>query len=277
MPQRSLSRDREELAAFLRDRREALLPVDVGLADAPRRRTPGLRREEVAALAGVGLTWYTWFEQGRAVNVSAAFLQNVARALRLNAAERAHLFSLAGHRPPSMEGGTVIIPGAITELVTGLADRPAFIKDSRWDILSWNAASTHVFVDFATLPEKARNSLWLTFADTSFRRSMVDWESDARRIVGRFRADYTRSKDTRLAELVDNLEQESPEFRRLWRDHEVLDRDIGIRTIEVRKIGPTRFYYTVLAIEGTRGLKLVLYSPITAETNGARFAALMTR
>lgn len=276
MPQRSLARDRQELAAFLRDRREAIRPVDVGLAASPRRRTPGLRREEVAALAGVGLTWYTWFEQGRAVNVSTAFLENVARALRLNAAEHAHLFSLAGHRRSTPEAGTVVIPGAIADLLAGLADRPAYIKDSRWDILSWNTASAFVFGDFARLPERQRNSLWLTFADTSFRRSMVDWESDARRIVGRFRADCSKgARDVRLAELVDDLERESPDFRRLWRDHEVLDRDVGVRTIAVPTVGPARFYYTVLAIEGTRGLKLVLYSPIAADAGAARFARLM--
>jgi len=276
MPQRSLSRDREELGAFLRERREAISPLDVGLATSARRRTPGLRREEVAALAGVGLTWYTWFEQGRSVNVSAAFLGNVARALRLNAAQRAHLFLLAGHGQPAAESGAAIIPAAVEALIMGLADRPAFIKDSRWDILAWNAACARIFGDFADIPPEHRNSLWLTFADTRYRRSIVDWEGDARRLVGRFRADYGKStRDTRLIELVADLERESPEFRRLWRDHEVLGRDSGTRTIRVPRIGATNFHYTVLAVEGAHGLKLVLYSPIASEANGARFAAQM--
>lgn len=278
MPQQTLVRNRSDLATFVRDRREALSPVEVGLPAAGRRRTPGLRREEVAALAGVGLTWYTWFEQGREVTVSTAFLQNVARALRLDAAEHAHLFSLAGHGAPTRAGGTAQVPQVIAELIAGLADRPAFIKDARWDILAWNSACTAVFGDFGELPAAHRNSLWLTFADTAYRGTMVNWESDARRMLGRFRADHARNaKDARLMELVAVLERESPEFRRLWSDYEVLDRDSGIRLIDVTRIGPTPFYYTVMAIEGTRGLKLVLYSPDTAEANGRRFVDRMSR
>ena len=276
MPQRSLARDRSELATFLRDRREALKPRDVGLPDSARRRTPGLRREEVAALAGVGLTWYTWFEQGRSVTVSAAFLGNVARALQLDAAEYAHLFSLAGHGVPPRESGATRVPPAIAQLMGELTDRPAFVKDSRWDILAWNRACTHVFGDFGQLPSGHRNSLYLTFGNTSFRRSMVDWESDARRVVGRFRADYANNpKDVRLAELVAALERESPEFRRVWSEYAVLDRDSGIRKISVASVGPVHFHYTVLAVEGSRGLKLVLYSPDMSDGAGRRFAAQM--
>ncbi len=276
MPQRSMARDRGELATFLRDRREALTPLDVGLPTSSRRRTPGLRREEVASLAGVGLTWYTWFEQGRSVTVSTAFLSNVARALRLDAAEHAHLFSLAGHGVPPRESGLASVPPAIVQLMAELADRPAFVKDARWDILAWNAACTQIFGDFDQLPAAQRNSLALTFGNTSFRRSMVDWESDARRVVGRFRADYAKAaKDVRLAELVAELERDSPEFRRVWGEYAVFDRDSGIRNINVRGTGPTRFHYTVLAVEGSRGLKLVLYSPDMTDTAARRFAAQM--
>jgi transcriptional regulator with XRE-family HTH domain len=277
MPQRSLSRDRSELATFLRDRREALTPLDVGLPTSSRRRTPGLRREEIASLAGVGLTWYTWFEQGRSVTVSTAFLENVGRALRLDAAEYAHLFSLAGHAaPPPRESAAGDIPPAITQLIEELADRPAFVKNSHWDILKWNAACTHVFGDFNAIPMAQRNSLWLAFANTSFRRSMVDWEAYARRVVGRFRADYAKNaRDMRMAELVAALERESPEFRQVWDEYSVFDRDSGTRNINVKGIGPARFHYTVLAIEGSRGLKLVLYSPDMTDSAGRRFTAQM--
>jgi hypothetical protein len=224
----------------------------------------------------VGLTWYTWFEQGRSVTVSTAFLENVARALRLDAAEYAHLFSLAGHAAPPRESGAGDIPPAIAQLIGDLADRPAFVKDSHWDILTWNAACTHVFGDFNAIPLAQRNSLWLAFANTSFRRSMVDWEVYARRIVGRFRADYAKSaKDVRMAELIAALERESPEFRQVWSEYSVFDRDSGTRNINVKSIGPTRFHYTVLAIEGSRGLKLVLYSPDMSDGAGRRFAAQM--
>ena len=276
MPQRSLARDKGELATFLRDRREALTPLDVGLPTSARRRTPGLRREEVASLAGVGLTWYTWFEQGRSVTVSTAFLENVARALRLDAAEYAHLFSLAGHAAPPRESGAADVPPAIVQLIAELADRPAFVKDAHWDILAWNTACTRVFGDFGTIPVPQRNSLALTFANTGLRRSMVDWESDARRIVGRFRADYAKSaKDMRMTELIATLERDFPEFKRVWSEYAVLDRDSGTRNINVKGIGPTRFHYTVLAIEGARALKLVLYSPDMQDNAARRFAAQM--
>lgn len=276
MPQRSLVRDKSELATFLRDRREAIMPLDVGLPSSPRRRTPGLRREEVASLAGVGLTWYTWFEQGRSVTVSTAFLDNVARALRLDAAEYAHLFSLAGHSVPARDSGMADVPPALTQLIADLGDRPAFVKDAHWDILAWNAACTQIFGDFDALPVGQRNSLALTFGNTSFRRSMVDWDNDARRVVGRFRADYAKgSKDARLTELIAMLERDSAEFRRVWSEYAVLDRDSGHRNINVKGIGPTRFHYTVLAIEGSRGLKLVLYSPDMEDPAARRFSAQM--
>ena len=276
MPQRVLSRTRTELAVFVRDRREALDPASAGLPALGRRRTPGLRREEVAALAGVGLTWYTWFEQGRDVKVSAAFLHNVARALRLNAAEHAHLFALAGHAPPAQDSGRREVPPVLAGLMADLRERPAFIKDLRWDILAWNAAFAHIFGDPARVAADRRNSLWLTFANPAFRDTMVEWERDARRMVGRFRADHARHADNpRLGALVAALQAESADFRRLWRDHEVLGRDSGIRTIRLPGIGPARFHTSVLAIEGTGGLKLVLYSPDRSDPNGARFADRM--
>jgi hypothetical protein len=198
------------------------------------RRPPGLRRDKVAAIAGVGPTWDTWFGQGRDVKVSAAFLHDVARALRLNAAGHAHPLSLAGHPVAPRGGDRRELPQVPTDLMAGLTGRPAFIKDLRREILTWTAAFAAIFGDPERLARERRNPLWLTFALPSFRSTTVEWESDARRMVGRFRADRAgHPGDPRLAARVAALEAGSDDFRRLWRDHEAPDRDSGIRTIRV--------------------------------------------
>jgi transcriptional regulator with XRE-family HTH domain len=279
MPQHSLVRNREELSSFIRRHREQLKPEDVGLLPNGRRRTNGLRREEVAALAGVGLTWYTWFEQGREVKVSPAFLENVARALRMDSTERAHLFLLSGYPAPAekvrFDGS---IPPCLQDLVDSMVGRPAYVKDARWQILAWNAAATYVFGDFNELPPHQRNTLWLTFTDSPFRRTMVSWEEDARRIVGKYRVIHTRFvDDPAVRELVSNLESVSPEFRRLWRQHEVLDRGKGVRQVNVAEIGSIRFDYMILRLEGIEGLTLVAYSPDPNDSKSPRFVEACAR
>jgi transcriptional regulator with XRE-family HTH domain len=175
MPQRALARNRQELSSFVRRQREQLKPGDVGLPITGRRRTAGLRREEVAALAGVGLTWYTWFEQGRDVNVSAAFLDNVARALHLDAAGRAHLFLLSGQPAPEPAiSAPKSVPPGLQDMIDAMRGRPAYVKDARWQILAWNAAARFVFGDFSRIPARERNSLRLAFVDSPFRRAMTN-------------------------------------------------------------------------------------------------------
>lgn len=269
MPQLSLTRSRGELSSFVRRHREQLNPADLNLPIRGRRRTHGLRREEVAALAGVGLTWYTWFEQGRDVHVSPAFLENVARALHLDSVERAHLYLLSGYPAPESEilliGG---VPSCLQDVIDNMLDRPAYVKDARWQIVAWNAAAAYVFGDFNRLPPHRRNTLWLTFTDSPFRQTMVDWEQDARRIVGKYRVIHARfPHDPAVSELVSSLEKESPEFRRLWQEHEVLDRGKGVRQVNIPELGAVKFNYMVLRLEGAEWLSVVAYSPDPNDPN----------
>src|SRR3954466_5268849 len=181
MPNLDRNPERRDLTAFLVSRRARLTPPDVGLITGARRRTPGLRREEVAALAGVGISWYTWFEQGRDIQVSAHFLENLSRALKLDRSEREFLFALAQHRPPPL---TRAAPPKVTPTMQHMLDsypHPAHIKTPRWDIVAWNATNTEVFGDFGQFPPEERNTLWLLFTKPFYRRVMLDWEADARR------------------------------------------------------------------------------------------------
>ena len=158
---RTLDRTRTELTEFLKSRRERLAPEDVGLPVGRRRRTPGLRREEVAALAGVGVTWYTWLEQGREIGVSADFLDNLARVLKLDAAERRHLFLLAHERPPAEPGKTFCtVPSLAARLIEDLAPHAAYIINLRWDVLASNTPADHLF-GFSRHDKGNRNMLRL--------------------------------------------------------------------------------------------------------------------
>ena len=212
MPAPYLARNRRELGAFLLGRRQQILPSDVGLPVQGGRRVKGLRREEVASLAGVGLTWYTWFEQGRDINVSPTFLTRVSRALRLNRSEQNYLFFLAGQpvaRPVPRELEPDWPSAGLRRLVDGLVSKPAYLKNVRWDILHWNRAAAFVFGDFGAIDPADRNAILLAFGDSRMRRTMVNWESDARRLVARLRADYTRASDDQsFRALIERLSEE---------------------------------------------------------------------
>lgn len=258
-----LDRTRHELGAFLRKRRESLSPLDVGLAAGTRRRTPGLRREEVAALAGVGLTWYTWLEQGRAISVSAAFLDNVARALKLDLTERRHLFMLAHHRPPeATPRHWTTLPPFLRRLIDDMAGRPAHVLNLRWDAVGWNAASDRLF-GFAARAESERNMLWMLFSDDILSKRIADWDHQAPRIVASFRRDYALApEDEAMMELVDTLRSVSPGFRDLWERHDVHGCCQGKRSFIIDGIGRLRYEHASFTVDDERNLRLVVYAPI---------------
>ncbi|NYI04910.1 helix-turn-helix transcriptional regulator [Allostreptomyces psammosilenae] len=210
---------RRELAAFIRSRRERRSPAEAGLAVTGRRRTPGLRREEVATMAGVSVTWYTWLEQARDIRVSRQVLTSLVNALGLDEVETAHLFQLAGEVPPSeLAAPEPELPAQYRLLLTQLEPSPAYIVNRRFDIVAWNRACQVFYGDLERLAERRRNILWLTFAEPEFRRISADWEQEAAYTVALFRAqagDALLQPD--VAELVEELEQASPHFRRLWR------------------------------------------------------------
>ncbi|MFM2482857.1 helix-turn-helix transcriptional regulator [Celerinatantimonas sp. YJH-8] len=257
---RTMKRTRDELATFLRSRRERLSPNEVGLPSGGRRRTPGLRREEVAALAGVGLTWYTWLEQGRDIGVSTAFLENLSRVLKLDAAERRHLFLLAHERPPTDQGKTwCVVPALIRRLMDDIAQHPAYVLNLRWDVLAYNDAANRLFC-FEHQPSERRNLLWMLFTDPVLLELFPHWEEEAPRILSSFRRDYANaSHDCDIKALVDELKKVSPEFHQFWKEHDVHAPCNGSRELKVD--GETiTFEHTSLIIDADRHLRLVVYA-----------------
>ena len=252
---------RRELADFLKSRRGRLLPADVGLPPGRRRRTAGLRREEVAAIAGVGLTWYTWLEQGKAIRVSAPFLENLARALRLTAAERSHLFALAQERPPPLPKSAPGASGAgRLQLLLDAIDAPAYARNECFDVVAWNGANTRMFGDFAAIPTEERNVVRLLFARDYHRRSMPSWEADARAVLASFRSSFGQAGDKApFLSLVAELERISPDFRRLWAEHDVDDLGEGVTAFRSPRHGPMRFRHHILRPEAHPALRIVIY------------------
>ncbi len=213
---------RTELADFLRSRRARLGPEDVGLPPGVRRRTPGLRREEVAQLAGVGVTWYTWLEQGREISVSRQVLETICRALRLDAAERAHLNTLAGVDVEPARAQLDTVPPAIQAMLDELDPCPAYVVNARYDMVAWNRAEAALVCDFELLPPAERNIIWLLFTDPRWRTLLVDWPRDAAWVVARFRAAMARHVGERhWVDLVERLQAASEDFSQLWQRHEV--------------------------------------------------------
>ncbi len=258
---RSLKRNRAELADFLRSRRERITPEEVGLPSGGRRRTPGLRREEVAALAGVGLSWYTWLEQGREIGVSAAFLENLSRTLKLDATERRHLFLLAHQRLPPKPGKTwCVVPPLILRLIADLPMRPAYVLNLRWDVLAWNAAADRVF-SFSSFPVERRNLLWLLFTAPTIRTLFDPWDDQALQILSSFRRDFVRAPlDPDIGTLVKDLEKVDTEFRTWWRQHDIHGPCQGVRHLRIPDIGLVVFDHTSLTIDVDRDLRLVYYA-----------------
>ncbi|HBP31632.1 MAG: helix-turn-helix transcriptional regulator [Advenella sp.] len=257
---RTMERTRSDLAVFLRTRRERLSPTDVGLPSGGRRRTPGLRREEVAALAGVGLTWYTWLEQGRDIGVSAGFLDNLSRVLKLDASERRHLFLLAHERPPAEPGKTwCVVPPPVLRLMHDLAPHAAYVLNLRWDVLAFNAAADQLWQLGSHLPGR-RNLLWLLFTDPFVRERLDVWEDQAPQMLSSFRRDFAlATQEADIHELVDELKQVSPEFKAWWPKHEVHTGCNGTRKLMIDGKAES-FEQTSLTIDADRHLRLVVYA-----------------
>lgn len=214
--------ERTELSTFLRAQRARVQPAEVGLPSSGRRRTPGLRREEVAELAGVSTTWYTWLEQGRPIVASAQVIDAVARALRLGPDEHRHLRILAGLLVSRADTTGADVALRLRRLVAAAAPNPAVVYDRHFDFLAWNAAYVRIRHDPAALPATRRNLLWWMFTDPGNRARMVRWEPAARSVLCQFRvAAGQRTDDPRFVELVAALTEASPEFRRWWPDYAV--------------------------------------------------------
>lgn len=260
MAERNFRRTRPALSAFLIRHRERLTPADVELPSRGRRRTPGLRREEVAALAGVGLTWYTWFEQGRDIRVSERFLLSVAHALRLDDAECSHLFLLAHNRPPPPEAHQeASVTPRIQALIDELAMRPAYVVNLRWDVIAWNTAADDL-LGFSARAPGLRNILRMVFADPDVRRRLPAWRDDAPRLLAQFRYDLAVAPDdASMVALVEDLKALSADFRRWWETPESVQACRGIGCVATAEGGRADFRHETLVVDEHRHLRMVVY------------------
>ncbi len=252
---------------FLKDRRSRLDPAALGITST-RRRTPGLRREEVAQRANVSATWYTWLEQGRGGAPSATVLERIARALMLTDAEREHLFLLGLGRVP--DRGTVI-RGEVTPRLQRLLDcfeySPAFLRTPTWDVVAWNATASRLLQDYSALEPKQRNIIRMLFTNPTIRIKNPNWEHDARFIVGAFRADVARAGATaEMTGFIEELSRESAEFYTIWRENDVQG-TYGEKTKLIRHaiVGKLQFDYSAFSVEGRPDLNMVVYNPSTDE------------
>lgn len=260
MSDRTLARNRPDLSDFVTRHRKKLTPADVGLPTTGGRRTPGLRREEVAALAGVGLTWYTWFEQGRDIQVSESFLLKTAKALKLDDAECNHLFLLAHRRPPPPEARQwPSVDPLIQQLLDDLTVRPAYVSNLRWDVIAWNAAADRLF-NFSNRAQHDRNIIRMVFADPDLRRRLPGWRKDAPRLLAQFRYDLAAAPDDPdMLWLVEDLKKVSPDFRR-WIEQPGMDTYArGVGVVLAADGACLNFHHQMLTVDEHRHLKMIVY------------------
>lgn len=252
------------LGTYLKDRRSRLDPIALGYPS-ERRRTPGLRREEVAQRAHISATWYTWLEQGRGGAPSADVLDRIASALMLTDVEREHMFLLGLGRPPEVRyRASEGVTPRLQHVLDALPYSPALVKTITWDVVAWNRAATILLTDYSVLEPKQRNVLRMMFCDPRIRAAQSDWESVARFVVATFRADTARAgATTEVSALVDELRQSSPEFDALWRNHDVRAHGEGVKHLRHPVAGAIAYEYSAFAVHGQPDLGLVIYNPAT--------------
>jgi transcriptional regulator with XRE-family HTH domain len=254
------------LGAYLRDRRTRLDAAAFGLAG-NRRRTPGLRREEVAQRANISPTWYTWLEQGRGGAPSADVLDRIARALMLTDVEREHLFLIGLGRPPEVRyHASEGVSPRLQRVLDALAFSPALVRTATWDVVAWNRAATAVLTDYSAIPPGQRNILRFIFCDPRVRAAQYDWDSVARFVVAAFRADAARAGAvSHVADFVDELCRTSPEFAALWRDNDVRHHGDGTKRLRHPVHGMMSFEFSSFGVEGRSDLSMIVYNPATPE------------
>lgn len=257
---------RRELGAFLRTRRERITPQEVGLPDGGRRRTPGLRREEVAQLAGVGVTWYTWLEQARDINVSQQVLDAIARTLMLDPNERAHLFTLAGAPGVPADDDNLGLPPTVQPILDRLDPYPACVQNARYDLLAYNRTYNQLFMNLDVLPREERNCLWLLFTDPRWREAVLDWEYAASRMVAQYRAAMaSHVGEPAWKCLVKRLQNASPEFAELWERHDVAAPGSTVKRFFHPEVGLVTVRRTYLWLNPRGGTRVTTYVPVHEE------------
>ncbi|MGI4879277.1 MAG: helix-turn-helix transcriptional regulator [Janthinobacterium lividum] len=257
------------LGTYLRDRRTRLDPAALGFVHG-RRRTPGLRREEVAQRSNISATWYTWLEQGRGGAPSADVLNRIANGLMLTETERQHLFMLGLGRPPEVHyTPTDGVTPRLQRVLDALDISPAIIKTATWDVVAWNSAAAMLLTDYSKLPPNGRNILRLMFSNAGIRAAQEDWKSVARYVVGAFRADVARAGATaEITELVDELSRTSAEFAAMWRDNHVAEHGAGLKRLHHPTLGLLELEFSAFAVDGRPELGMIVYNPANDDTAG---------
>ena len=254
------------LGSYLKDRRAKLDPAAFGFSP-KRRRTPGLRREEVAQRANISPTWYTWLEQGRGGAPSAHVLDRIASALMLTDVEREHLFLLGLGRPPEVryQKNDGVTP-RLQRVLDALDPSPALIRTAIWDVVAWNRAATVLLTDYGSIPPEQRNVLRFIFLDPRVRAAQYDWEGVARFVVGAFRADAARAGAAAEVEpLVEELCRLSPEFKAMWGDNDVrTHHGEAVKHMRHPVLGMIAFEYSAFAVDGRPDLTMVVYNPVSS-------------
>jgi transcriptional regulator with XRE-family HTH domain len=263
---------RQELADFLRARRESIRPEQVGLPPGRGRRTPGLRREEVALLAGVSVTWYTWLEQGRRINASNDVLHAIGRALQLDSAGQDHLIALTDPGTATVEAPAEA-PNALIRLLDALMPAPAYVLGPHWEFVAWNTAQARLYPRISELEPPRRNLLWVLFADRSTRDLIVDWDIHARQALAEFRSATSAVRhDGAMAELVAVLSAESETFDEWWPEHDVSGFETRLRRFQHPAAGELTFEYQQLTPVEWPSLRVVAQLPVPGDDSAERLA-----
>lgn len=250
-----------ELGDLLRSRRERLQPADVGLPPGARRRTRGLRREEVAALAAISPTYYTFLEQGRELTPSRQVLDALAAALLMDATERAHLHQLVHGTAPAPAPTAETLADGVTDLVERQDPYPTYVSGRYWDVLAANRAACALWTDWPALPDSCRNMLWWTFTDPAARTVLVEWEQEAAALLGRLRTAAARNPDDPgFAALVERLHTASPEVRAWWPRHDVSPIGSGTKLLRHPVLGELTLRHVVLTVADDPEQKFVTFS-----------------
>ncbi len=254
-----------------------ILPSQVGLPSGTRRRTSGLRREEVAQLAGIGLTWYTWLEQGRPIRVSEQVIESLARVLLLDRQERSHLYMLANQPAPADISD---YPGTVSPIYQHVLDClalcPSFIADQRWNVVAWNSAACVVLGNFHRMNARQRNVVWAMFTDGYFKELYADWEKNAKSLLGRFRSTCGKYiEDPWLNLFIEELKSESPEFGRWWPLHEIQDDSSVYKTMNHPVAGSLNFESSSFDVPGHLGLKLFVHVPLPGTDTADKMERLL--
>jgi transcriptional regulator with XRE-family HTH domain len=274
----SSTSQRVQLSDFLKSVRARTTPAAVGLSPAQRRRSKGLRREDVAALAGLSATWYTWLEQGRDVHPSERVLERLSGALNLSPAERDYLFMLAqgGRPPPISANADDEVRPAVRRMLDTL-NVPALVHTRRWDVIAWNKVWVRCFPDLGARPPHDRNLLKILLTQANFQRDPEGYEQMARRVLAKARLDYSQSaEDPAFDKLIEELNITCPMFRKLWRSPEIMSRSEGVYPVRYPELGEVAFEHTSYTIEGAPHLRLLVFCPVD-ETSSANLARWLAR